>query len=301
MNRTEFENFKNYVNTSNRSEDIIKFFYNLNNLYNEVEDYLVHLKPTINPEIYQSYVDSLIYDINRIKLEPSYNSKVNYRLKKHNTKKSEFLKWHDIIPQNNILYTILNTELEMHSNIYFPDETHYSTLNNYTYQEIQEIQHFFKAYIINIYFDKLKNKLNEFIKNKHINEKQKIKNKPFISYFNPPFNTPDFLNQLKKIFHTESKLKGKGYAIMTYSLNKNNCIDIKGGFIPFMRSWYEFIKIKHQSNESFYGTSKHLRIFYNNNIDKYLIDFKIIAENYKVYKTFENKLLKHPVFSIKKS
>ena len=67
MNREKFEAVISYIEKSNRlNSTIIYIFYQLNNLLLEIEDELVHLKPTLTPENYQSHIDSLIYDLNKL-------------------------------------------------------------------------------------------------------------------------------------------------------------------------------------------------------------------------------------------
>jgi len=162
MDRKKFDEFIKYILTANRTNHcVIEIFQSLNALKEELITELIHLKPNIDKYKYDAHLDSLLHDLNKLDFSKNIDHAIiDSWLDKHNTTKEGFLQWHTENPNvsiwksdeppNNILFEILYTHLALLTNWEQPNQQNYPRLNNYTYQELQSIQHEFERVIKNI-------------------------------------------------------------------------------------------------------------------------------------------------------
>ena len=185
MDRSEFDEFKNYILRANRNNSrVIEIFHKLSLLLNGVKDELILLKPKVGEYNYNAHIESLEHEIYKLGYGNADYSKINHLLDKHKPSEKKFLKWNDIIPSENILYDLLNTDLNMFANIVAPKETNYKSLGNYSYADIQKIQLDFEVFIKSFCI----NELHKFLKTQ--------KNRPLIEKTN---NSEDNLTEEIKL------------------------------------------------------------------------------------------------------
>lgn len=157
MDKLKFDKFKDYILRANRTNTRVnEIFYKLNKLYEKVKDELIAFKPTNNEYNYNAHLDNLEHELNKLDFDSQLDdSRIKQILNNHNTKLDDFIQWYIDIPENNLLYEILNTDLDLLSKIEAPEEDNYSAFNNYSYSDIQEIQNSVEVFIKHLYFNKL--------------------------------------------------------------------------------------------------------------------------------------------------
>ena len=169
METIKFDNFLNYIlninftkqtihgnNNSLYTDSLIEMMYEIHNNYVRVKDELIGLKPTVendSKDIFNAEIDRLLNKLEKLQFDSNYEiSKIKHWLSEYGITKSILFSWHDVIPENNDLYLILDTHIswvEME-----PDPNIYPFLNRIDSYDAQEIHRIFESFIKDHYVNK---------------------------------------------------------------------------------------------------------------------------------------------------
>lgn len=138
------------------ADSLIKMMYEIHNNYVGVKDELIDLKAIVendSKDIFNAEIDRLLNKLEILDFGFNYDiSKIKHWLKEFSITKSIFFTWHDVIPENNDLYLILDTHIswvEME-----PDPNIYLFLNRIDSYDAQEIHRIFESFIKDHYVNK---------------------------------------------------------------------------------------------------------------------------------------------------
>lgn len=179
--------FKNFINGIKNNvslyDSLIEMFYDINNDYTELVNELIHSKPQMEEFNYKAHIYALLHDLENLDIDAFNKMEIDKLFFKYDVEEVDFLKWYNLIPQNNNdLYEILaldkytlNIEeyhgdsieikrpFNIESKIIIKNlslyrenlKEEYPILNNYEIEEIKYIQWNFGKFIQHHYYDLL--------------------------------------------------------------------------------------------------------------------------------------------------